>query len=434
MARALRRRPVAVLAATAFAATAFAATAVALGSAQAAGGREAPYAALDLFARVLTQVDESYVEAVPQREIVYKALEGADNALDTHSVFLNPDAYRRMRDESEGQYVGIGAQTREDPRGLRVLSVVRDGPAARAGIAAEDLIVTVEGTRLAGMNVDEATELVRGREGEAVTLGVERGAAVRAVPLLRTRVLEASAETELLDSGIAYLRVRQFREGTAAALAAGVAGMPGTIRGGILDLRSNPGGRLDEAVATSDLFVRAGRIVSTRGRRPGGEEVWDATDQRGDWDWPLIVLVNGESASAAEIVTGALQDLHRAKILGERTYGKGSVQSVFEYEDGSALKLTIARYYLPSGRAIEDRAGIAPDETVLLSPAEGPVDRLRKAVGELPSAADRARLGMLLDQIPAEPVSRATSFAGTAAERLSTDPQLKAAYLALTTR
>lgn len=393
-----------------------------------AANRDNPYAALDLFARVLTEIQESFVDPIPQHTLVYHALDGLDNALDAHSVFLEPEAFRRLREEAEGQYVGIGAQTREDPRGLRVVTVLKDGPAARAGLQPGDLIVAVDGTSLAGVSLDQADARVRGREGDAVTLAVERDGVVRQVPLLRTRVQEASVEVEPAGDGLAYARILQFREGTAAALAAQLGAVHG-LKGVVVDVRSNPGGRLDEAVATVDLFVRSGRIVSTRGRRPGGDEVRDAHDDKGDLDVPLVVLVDGQSASAAEILAGALRDLERATLVGERTYGKGSVQSLFEYEDGSALKLTIARYYLPGGKPIADRAGIEPDVLVRPALGEGPVQRLKKRlekVGGLASG-DRAQLLELVAQLPAEAPPLPPEFSGPLKDRLAKDPQLRVA-------
>lgn len=398
---------------------------------------ESPYAALDLFARVITQIRDSYVDPVPQEKLVYQALDGLDNALDAHSVFLAPEAFRRLREEAEGQYVGIGAQTREDPRGLRILEVLRDGPAARAGILPGDLVTTVDGRPLTGLRVEEADALVRGREGEAVTLGIERDGVARVVPLLRTRVQESTVESEVLPGGAAYVRVRQFREGTSDAIAAQLAGLGGaSLPGVLLDLRANPGGRLDEAVATVDLFVRAGRIVSTRGRRPGSDEVREAHDEKSDLDVPLVVLVDGQSASAAEIVAGALSDLRRATLVGERTYGKGSVQSLFEYEDGSALKLTIARYYLPSGRTIQDHVGLQPDLVVGPPTGEGPVERLRRSLEQAPGlpASERTALLEVVDQLPNEAPASQIDFSGPLTERLSRDPQLIAAAGALKRR
>ena len=394
-----------------------------------------PYAALDLYARVLSQIGDSYVDPLPQRDLVYQSLDGMDNALDAHSVFLNPDAYRRMREESEGQYVGIGAQTRdEEGRGLRIISVLRDGPAARAGIQVDDLIMSVDGKPLAKMPLEEADALVRGREGEAVTLGIERDGAVRNVPLLRTRLLESSVDCEALGAkfpGVAYARVRQFREGAAATLSTQLDALQPTSL--VLDLRQNPGGRLDEAVAMVDLFVRKGRIVSTRGRKPGIDDAFDANDEKTDRDYPIVVLVDGQSASAAEIVGGALQDLGRARLVGKRSYGKGSVQSVFEYEDGSALKLTIARYYLPSGRTIADHAGLVPEVLVGPPTVDGPLEKLRARIQSLPEK-DRAELTALVEQLPPSVATRGIDLAEPLPQRLERDPQLRAATADLARR
>jgi carboxyl-terminal processing protease len=396
---------------------------------------EGAYAALDIFARVLTQIGDSYVEPIPQRDLVYKALDGMDNALDPHSLFLTPEAFHRLREESEGQFVGIGAQMHDDPHGLRITGVLKDGPAARAGLVAGDTIVTVDNTPIAGMELEAALSLVRGQEGDAVTLGIERDGVTRAVPVLRTRLLEASVDAEALAPGFAYLRVRQFREGVAADLQARVNTLGAThpVRGAVLDLRSNPGGRLDEAVATADLFLHDGRIVSTRGRGAHPDETYDATPSHTDWDWPVVILVDGQSASAAEIVAGALQDRGRARLFGERTYGKGSVQSVFEYEDGSALKLTIARYYLPSGHTIADRRGLEPDVAVAPPSLPGPALLLRQRLTTLPSLseADRAGLLELVDRLPQDATPQPVDFSGTIADRLVGDHALAAAWAAL---
>ncbi|MDP2317261.1 MAG: S41 family peptidase [Pseudomonadota bacterium] len=393
---------------------------------------EQPYAALDVFARVLTQIGDAYVEPVPQRDLIYHALDGMDDALDAHSRFLDPDAFRRLREESDGQFVGIGAQMRQDPCGLRITGVLANGPAERSGIAPGDCIVTVDGAPLVDLDFDAAFAKVRGTEGEAVTLGVARDGVTRPIAVLRTRLIETSVEGELFAPGWAYLRIRQFRQGAAADLAAHASTLGGTtpLKGAVLDLRGNPGGRLDEAVATVDLFLREGRIVSTRGRNALPDETHDATASRGDWEWPLVVLIDGQSASAAEIVAGALQDHHRARIVGEPSYGKGSVQSVFEYEDGSALKLTIARYFLPSGRPIEDHRGLIPDVRAPAPTTPGPALLLREQLTNAAtlSAEERERLLALVARLPNDPQPQLVDFSGRVEERLPRDPALALAW------
>ncbi len=393
---------------------------------------EQPYATLDVFARVLTQIHDSYVEPLPQRDLVYRALDGMDDALDTHSRFLDPDAFRRLREEADGQFVGIGAHLRQDSCGLRVTGVLDNGPAARAGITTGDCIVSVGGLSVAELPLDDALAKVRGQEGEAVTLGVNREGVTRPVAVLRTRLIEASVQSALFAPGWAYVRIRQFRQGAAADLAAQIAALEADapLRGAVLDLRDNPGGRLDEAVATTDLFLRDGRIVSTRGRGAQPDAVHDATASRGDWDWPVLVLIDGQSASAAEIVAGALQDRGRARLVGEPSYGKGSVQSVFEYEDGSALKLTIARYYLPSGRPIEDRRGLVPDVRAPAPSAPGPAMLLRERLSGTTSlsANERVELLALADRLPADPLPQPLDFTGSLESRLPRDPALALAW------
>ncbi|MDP2306391.1 MAG: S41 family peptidase [Pseudomonadota bacterium] len=389
---------------------------------------EQPYAALDVFARVLTQITDAYVEPISQRDLVYHALDGMDNALDAHSRFLDPEALRRLREESDGQFVGIGAQMRQEACGLGVTAVLANGPAERAGIAAGDCIVRVDGAPLADLPLDAALATVRGQEGAAVTLDVSRNGVTHPIAVLRSRLVEASVTSASFAPGWAYLRIRQFRQGTAADLAAQVSALGAStpIRGAVLDLRDNPGGRLDEAIATVDLFLRDGRIVSTRGRSAEPDEIHDATESRGDWDWPVVVLIDGQSASAAEIVAGALQDRARARLVGEPSYGKGSVQSVFEYEDGSALKLTIARYHLPSGRPIEDHRGLVPDVRAPAPSAPGAAQLLREQLSTASglAAAERDELLALADRIPAEPQRQPIDFTGTLEARLSRDPAL----------
>jgi len=398
----------------------------------AARADEPPYAALDVFARVLTQIGDTYVEPVAQRELVYHALDGMAGALDAHSRFLDPEALRVLREEAEGQFIGIGAQMRQDTCGLRVSDVVEDGPAQRAGILPGDCLVTVDGVRLADLPLEAAFATVRGREGEAVSLGVAREGVTRLLPVLRTRLVEATVESDTLAPGWVYARIRQFRRGAAAELAAQVnrASSSAPVQGIILDLRGNPGGRLDEAVATADLFLGAGRIVSTQGRGPGADEVYDATAAKTDWAWPVVVLVDDQSASAAEILAGALQDHGRALLVGAPTYGKGSVQSIFEYEDGSALKLTIARYHLPSGRPIEDHRGLVPDALASEPSTWGPLAKLRaqiRAAGGL-TAKERSELLAQVDRVPGGEDVAAVDFTGTLETRLTRDKALGLAW------
>jgi carboxyl-terminal processing protease len=350
-----------------------------------------PYEGLDLFARVLTQVQDGWVDESDQRDLVYGALGGLVGRLDRNSRFYPPDVWRKLQQDANGVYVGVGIQTASAPCGLRVIGLVRDGPAERGGVRVDDCITAADGRSLAGMDGEEAGVLVRGTEGTVVSLALRRGEASVDVALLRRRVVEPDVEAAWLAPGVAWLRIVHFRYRTGDALGQAVSDLRSTPRAAVLDLRSNPGGRMDAAVAVADRFLSGGRVVSTRGRAPGSDEDHDATASPGDWAWPLVVLIDGETASAAEIVAGALRDHHRATLIGTRSYGKGSVQTVHEYEDGSALRLTIARYYLPSGASI-DGVGIAPD---------------REVTGE-------------------------ARWTGTPAERLRSDPALAAALEALT--
>lgn len=328
-------------------------------SAMAAGN---PYAGLDTFARVLSHVQSWYVEPTDQETLVHRALEGMIASLDPHSRFLDPAAYRRVREDAAGEYVGIGATTASEPCGFRVVGLVPGGPAERAGVVLGDCIVAIDETRLAGLGVDAASERVRGREGEAAVLVLARGAEELRIPVLRARVVEPSTEVGMVPPGVAYLRLHSFGDHAAEELAAGVRGL-GAVRAAVLDLRGNPGGRIDEAVRVADLFLGEGPAMSTRGRADGAK-TYTTRDDAGDWTWPLAVLVDGGSASSTEILAGVLRDRGRAKLVGAPTFGKGSVQSIFGFEDGSALKLTVSRYTLPAGEAIADGQGLRPDVEV----------------------------------------------------------------------
>lgn len=393
---------------------------------QAATARaEGPYAALDTFARVLTHVQQSYVEEVGQSELVYAALGGLTQRLDRHSQFFGPAEWRRVLEDSAGQYVGIGTETRTEACGLRVLDVLRDGPAERAGLLPGDCLVAADGVALGALSPDAADERVRGAEGDTVSLLVDRAGVRRTVILLRSRVLEPSVEGDLARPGIPLVRIRQFRDRTAADLDAELARFA-PVRGLVLDLRGNPGGRLDQAVAVVDRFVGAGPLVRTRGRGPGTNEQHDATSSPGDWTFPVVVLVDGRTASAAEIVAGALQDLGRAVIVGSRSYGKGSVQTVTTFDDGSAMKLTVGRYYLPKGEPILDGQGVVPD--VAVSATADPAATLRGLVGDVPGLrpADRLALSREVERLLG-PGPLPPPRSGPMAERIRADAALAAA-------
>jgi carboxyl-terminal processing protease len=330
-----------------------------------------PYRPLDVFSDVLAHVENSYVEEVDEKDLVYGAIDGMMARLDPHSVFMRPDVYKAMRDETTGEFDGLGLEVTVEEGALTVISPVAESPGDRAGIRPGDRILSIDGTSTKDMTLSEAIRRMKGPAGTKAVLEIMRDGftAAQKLTLVRDRVRTQSVDMRVLDPErrYAYVRVRAFQERTdrnlRKALDDARAAMSGQIRGLVLDLRNNPGGLLDQAVRVSDVFLSSGTIVTTAGRGKKNVEVERARDKETEPAYPMIVLVNKGSASAAEIVAGALQDQERAVIMGTTTFGKGSVQTIIELEDGSGLKLTVARYYTPKHRSIQE-LGISPDVMV----------------------------------------------------------------------
>lgn len=340
-------------------------------SAQGTPTRASPYANLAIFARALAHIEASHVEPPDQDRLVYGAIRGMVETLDPHSTFLDPDEYRILTSDTEGQFGGIGVAIDVRDGWLTVHGVTDGSPAERAGMRPGDRFLTIDGWAARDMRISEAVRRMRGDPGTEVRVRLRREGVDDAVELTLTReIIHVEAvEARVLEDGIVYARIRSFQGTTTDELRAALdravedTRSAGGVRGVMLDLRGNPGGLLDEAVRVCDEFLSEGVIVSTRGR---GGELLDEASARGPGtrpSWPMVVIVDHFSASAAEIVAGALQDHHRAMIVGARTWGKGSVQNIIELPDGSALKLTIARYYTPSGVSIQAQ-GITPDVEV----------------------------------------------------------------------
>jgi carboxyl-terminal processing protease len=331
--------------------------------------------ALDVFAQVLASVESRYVDEVSVRELVYAAVEGMLSRLDPHSAFLRPEVYRAMREDTSGEFEGLGVEIASRDGGIVVVAPLAGSPGERAGLKAGDRIVEIDGKPTRDLSAVEATRRLKGPAGTAVRLSIVRDgtAAPIVLTLLRDRVRTQSVEGRVLDRarGLVYVQIRQFQErtdrGVKRVLDAARAELGGEIRGLVLDLRNDPGGLLDEAVKVADRFLESGVIVSTETRNRKTVEVERAHLRDTEPGYPMVVLVNRGSASASEIVAGALQDHHRAAIVGTRTFGKGSVQQVMDLPDGSGLKLTVARYYTPLHRSIQDR-GIEPDVVVAAEP------------------------------------------------------------------
>ncbi len=330
-----------------------------------------PYRPLDVFSDVLAHVENSYVEEVDEKELVYGAIDGMMSRLDPHSIFMRPDVYRQMRDETTGEFDGLGLEVTVQDGELTVVSPVAESPGERAGIRSGDKVLSIDGAATKEMTLGDAIRRMKGAAGTKVVLEIMRPefSAPQKLTLVRDRIRTQSVDMRVLDADrrYAYVRVRAFQERTDRSLTKALdearAAVRGQIRGLVLDLRNNPGGLLDQAVRVSDVFLSSGVIVTTAGRGKRNVEVERAREKDTEPPYPMIVLVNKGTASASEIVAGALQDHGRAVIMGTPTFGKGSVQTIIELEDGSGLKLTVARYYTPKSRSIQE-LGIAPDVMV----------------------------------------------------------------------
>ncbi|ABC80445.1 S41 family peptidase [Anaeromyxobacter dehalogenans] len=342
-----------------------------------------PYRALDVFADVLGHVESSYLEPVDERELVYGAIDGMMARLDAHSAFMRPEVFEQLRDETTGEFDGLGLEVALEDGVLTVVSPMAESPGERAGLRPGDRILAIDGASTHELGLAGSIRRMKGAPGSQVVLEVDRAGftAPQRLTLVRERVRTQSVDLRVLDAGrgYLYLRVKAFQERTdralAKALADGREALGGEIRGLVLDLRNNPGGLLDQAVRVADAFLAEGIIVSTEGRDRREVEVQRARPKGTEPGYPMIVLVNRGTASASEIVAGALQDNGRAVVMGTQTYGKGSVQTIVELEDGSGLKLTVARYYTPRHRSIQE-LGISPDvvvaETAPAVPAQPP--------------------------------------------------------------
>jgi carboxyl-terminal processing protease len=346
-------------------------TAVALaGAAAAVPKKYSAYHKLDIFTRVLSYVENNYVEEVSQEELVYGAVKGMVKTLDPHSAFLTPEEYKDMKVETEGEFGGVGLEVELRDGKLVVIAPLQGSPAQKAGLRSGDRIVAIDGKSTATMSINDAVHRMRGQRGTRVKLTVERQGwpQARDLEVVRDIIRTVAVTAKMLEPGFGYLNVKQFNEKVARQTEAQLEALEkqagGTLRGLVLDLRGNPGGLFDQSVRVADLFLDSGTIVRTVGKNGRIVDEERARPRGTHGGFPLIVLVNGGSASASEIVAGALQDHGRAVIMGTQTFGKGSVQTLIEFpQDGSALKLTIARYYTPKGRSIQER-GITPDVVV----------------------------------------------------------------------
>ncbi|WP_421989206.1 S41 family peptidase [Roseococcus sp.] len=335
--------------------------------AQADGGRAETYRLLQLFGDVFARVRAEYVEPVQDRDLVENAVNGMLTGLDPHSAYLNPRNFRDMQVQTRGEFGGLGIEVTQENGYIRVISPIDETPAARAGVKPGDFITMLNGTSTQGLTLQEAVEQMRGERGSAIRLTIRREGEQRPIEVSITRdvIRPQVVRYRLEGNDVAYIRVTSFNEQTDTNLRRAMTAMRqqagGNLKGVILDLRNNPGGLLDQAVQVSDDLLEQGEIVSTRARRPEDAQRWNARPGDITGGLPIVVLVNGGSASASEIVAGALQDHRRAVVIGQRSFGKGSVQTVMPLGgNNGAIRLTTARYYTPSGRSIQS-TGIEPD-------------------------------------------------------------------------
>jgi len=341
--------------------------------ARAAADPAGPYRKLDVFSHVLSLIQNNYVEDVDDAKLLYGAIDGMVRTLDPHSTFMDPKAYSALKQETDGEYGGVGIEIASRGDDLVVVSPVDDSPASRAGLAPGDRLLEIDGAQTRGWKDADAVKALMGAPGTKCMVKVARAAwsEPRTFTLVRDVIRVVSVEQRLYDRRYGYVKIKNFQDRTDSYLRKALDALRvqagGHLAGVVLDLRHNPGGLLDQAVKVADRFLVEGVIVTTKGRDNKHVEVERAHAKDTEPGYPLIVLVDGGTASASEIVAGALQDHGRAVVMGTPTFGKGSVQTVIELEDGSGLKLTIARYYTPSGRSIQEK-GITPDLYVRQQP------------------------------------------------------------------
>ncbi len=337
-----------------------------LSSAQNEADDALPLEELRIFSEVFGKIKSEYVDPVDDSTLLKGAIHGMVRELDPHSAFLEPQAFKELRLTTEGKFSGLGIEVTIEDGLIKVISPMDGTPAFHAGIRPGDLILMLDGVPVRGMSLKEAVDKMRGPPGSEIRLTISREGEPDSMEIVLTRAIikAASVKAQLLQAGFGYARLSSFQSGSARNLRTRIAELKNSngasLEGFVLDLRNNSGGVLAGAVEVSDMFLGSGEIVSTRGRTELSAQSYSATPDDVIDGAPMVILVNGGSASASEIVSGALQDHRRAIIMGARTFGKGSVQTIIPMGNGGALKITTARYYTPSGRSIQ-ATGITPD-------------------------------------------------------------------------
>ena len=322
------------------------------------------YKKIDLFGEVLEKINKEYVDEINQSESMDAAIDGLLQSLDPYSAYMSPEIFNEMQTETSGEFGGLGIEVNMESGVVKVISPIDDTPASRAGIKAGDYIIKIDDIQVQGKSLSEAVDLMRGPVGSSIILTVRRIGQKKALTfeIVREIIQIKSVKADLLKNNVGYLRLTSFNENSGDQIREQIREFEknGNINSYILDLRNNPGGLLSQAIRISDFFLDNGEIVSTKSRKASENRKWFA--KKGDLigGKTLVVLINYGSASASEIVAGALQDHKRAVILGENSYGKGSVQSIIPLKNKGAIRLTVAKYYLPSGKSISE-VGVSPD-------------------------------------------------------------------------
>jgi len=335
----------------------------------AAEGKGSDYESIELFTDVMAIVKKSYVEEVDTKKLIYGAINGMLASLDPHSSFMSPDSYKEMKIDTKGAFGGLGIEITIKDGILTVISPIEDTPAYKAGIKSGDQILKIDDKFTKDLNINDAVKRMRGQKGSTVVLTIMRDTfeKPKEFPLVRDIIQIKSVRSRMLDNGYGYVRIAQFQEKTDEDLSKALTTLQEDgkkpLSGLVLDLRNDPGGLLDQAVKVADHFVEDGLIVYTKGREKDSQMQFSARKGNKEPGYPIVVLINGGSASASEIVAGALQDHKRAVIMGTQSFGKGSVQTIIPLSDNSGLRLTTALYYTPNGRSIQAK-GITPDIVV----------------------------------------------------------------------